>query len=306
MLKPSFFVNEELAALGPLCRLLFQGLWCLADREGRLEDRPRRIKAEVLPYDDCDVNRYLDDLAETGFIERYEVDGQALIQVVKFRKHQTPHIKEAASTLPPTGEHRAGTVQAPEEHRASTPLTVMGNRNSNGLLVPGGAGGQRDPEPIEGAPSAAPKTEVSARASPKPNRLTAVIDLVQAAGVPITATDRDGKAIKGCSASPEDIATAYVAAFRGDWDPGGNGWLQGNLALHVVIARLAGYQASKQPSQRTGSARASPPGEYAKYAKQIQDLGDRQFAEHQNAMAAKNNGPASQKGDQPCSDSAKA
>ena len=40
LLKPGFFMNEELARLPVRARLLFAGLWCLADREGRLEDRP--------------------------------------------------------------------------------------------------------------------------------------------------------------------------------------------------------------------------------------------------------------------------
>src|SRR6266545_879678 len=103
-LKPSFFTNEDLATLPPLGRLLFQGLWCLADREGRLEDRPLRIKAQVLPYDRVNVGALLDLLHEHGFIQRYAVtDGattESYIQVVKFTKHQTPHIKEGTSTIP--------------------------------------------------------------------------------------------------------------------------------------------------------------------------------------------------------------
>ena len=55
-IKPGFFLNDDLAECEPLARLLFAGLWCIADREGRLEDRPKRIKIEVLPYDNCDVN----------------------------------------------------------------------------------------------------------------------------------------------------------------------------------------------------------------------------------------------------------
>lgn len=51
-IKPAFFFNEQLAEVAPLGRLLFIGLWTIADREGRLEDRPRKIKAEVLAYDD--------------------------------------------------------------------------------------------------------------------------------------------------------------------------------------------------------------------------------------------------------------
>lgn len=100
-LKPAFFVNEALGECDPLARLLFAGLWCLADREGRLEDRPKRIKAAVLPYDDVDVILLLDQLEQRGFVARYDVAGQRLIEVVNFRKHQTPHPKEAPAVLPP-------------------------------------------------------------------------------------------------------------------------------------------------------------------------------------------------------------
>lgn len=99
-LKPGFFKNEDLVELPPLARILFVGLWCMADREGRLEDRPRRIKIEVLPYDDCDVDDLLDALEGRNFILRYQAEGKSCIQVVNFLKHQQPHYKEAASELP--------------------------------------------------------------------------------------------------------------------------------------------------------------------------------------------------------------
>lgn len=100
-IKPGFFRNAQLMQIPPLGRLLFAGLWCLADREGRLYDRPTQIKWDVLPADDCDVNALLDDLATSGFIHRYCVDGTHYIEVVNFLRHQHPHYKEAASTLPP-------------------------------------------------------------------------------------------------------------------------------------------------------------------------------------------------------------
>lgn len=99
-LKPGFFKNEDLAELPFEVRILYQGLWCLADREGRMEDRPKRIKAEVFPYDDVDVNVGLSMLADSGFIVRYETDGGQYIQVLTFLKHQNPHCKEAPSTIP--------------------------------------------------------------------------------------------------------------------------------------------------------------------------------------------------------------
>lgn len=113
-IKPSFFTNDTLAEVDPLGRLLFQGLWCIADREGRLEDRPKRIKAELLPYDNCDVDALLSELNRLGFILRYSVNGNLFIQVVNFTKHQNPHVKEAASQIPAPDEHSASMVQAPE------------------------------------------------------------------------------------------------------------------------------------------------------------------------------------------------
>lgn len=43
----------------------------MADRDGRLEDRPKRIRAEVLPYDDGNVDSLLSELHQAGFILRY-------------------------------------------------------------------------------------------------------------------------------------------------------------------------------------------------------------------------------------------
>ena len=73
-INPGFFTNDELADITPLGRLLFAGLWVIADREGRLEDRPKKIKAEILPYDNCDVDDLLNQLQNAGFIKRYKVD----------------------------------------------------------------------------------------------------------------------------------------------------------------------------------------------------------------------------------------
>ena len=111
-IKPGFFSNDDLADISPLGRLLFIGLWTIADKAGRMEDRPRRIKAEVLPYDDCDVDGLLNDLEKHGFITRYEHDNSKYIQVLNFTKHQNPHVKESESQIPAPDQHSASTVQA--------------------------------------------------------------------------------------------------------------------------------------------------------------------------------------------------
>src|SRR6266849_2380469 len=100
MLKPGFFLNEDLAELPPLVRLLYAGLWTIADREGRLEDRPKRIKNAVLPYDKLDVDAALNKLQELKFVVRYEEQGGRYVWIPAFLKHQHPHVNEPASTIP--------------------------------------------------------------------------------------------------------------------------------------------------------------------------------------------------------------
>lgn len=100
-IKPGFFKNEDLAECNAWARLLFAGLWTLADREGRLEDRPKRIKGELFAFDSIEVEPLLADLANRGFIHRYAVEGRGLIQIVAFHKHQNPHHREPESELPP-------------------------------------------------------------------------------------------------------------------------------------------------------------------------------------------------------------
>lgn len=99
-IKPGFFTNDVLAECSALARILFQGLWCHADREGRLEDRPRKLKAEILPYDECNIEELLCQLESRGFVIRYSHGAERFIQVVNFCKHQNPHVKEQESTIP--------------------------------------------------------------------------------------------------------------------------------------------------------------------------------------------------------------
>lgn len=100
-IKPSLFKNEVLGVADPLLTILFTSLWCLADKRGRLEDRPLRIKAETFPYrEGVDINGYLTELSRLEFIHRYVVDGLAIIQIINFEKHQNPHHTEKESELP--------------------------------------------------------------------------------------------------------------------------------------------------------------------------------------------------------------
>jgi hypothetical protein len=103
-IKPGLLQNEILGVADPLYTLGFQGLWLVADREGRLEDRPLRIRAQTFPYRAVDMNALLDWLHANGFILRYQVGEKRFIQVLNFGKHQNPHKNETESVIPAPDE----------------------------------------------------------------------------------------------------------------------------------------------------------------------------------------------------------
>lgn len=167
-LKPGFFKNEDLAETSYPARFLFQGLWCMADREGRLEDRPKRIQAELFPYDhQVDIEGLLQELeskrepdGSPAFIMRYKVGSACYIQVVNFARHQHPHIHEPESTMPAPCEHRASTVQAPDEHRTGpadslllNPDPLLLTPHSNGRKASTRGSKARQPLPDDAAQS---------------------------------------------------------------------------------------------------------------------------------------------------------
>ena len=119
-IKPDAFTDERLGDCEPLARWVWVGLSTLADRAGRLEDRPRNIKAKLVPHDDCDMHALLEQLHKFGLICRYRAGGVSLIQILEWEKTQSPHMKELASTLPAPGQHGVSTEPAPGQHGVST------------------------------------------------------------------------------------------------------------------------------------------------------------------------------------------
>jgi hypothetical protein len=143
-LKPGFFKNELLGSADPLISILFEGLWCSADREGRLEERPLRFCAEIFPYrrnvKEKHIEKWLSWLDSQKFIIRYEVGGNKFIQIVEFLKHQNPHTKERPSQIQaPTGfKHSARPVHdtdpAPDEDEPKPERALL--TPDSGLLTP--------------------------------------------------------------------------------------------------------------------------------------------------------------------------
>lgn len=136
-------------------------------------------------------------------------------------------------------------------------------------------------------PLAAANGQTAAAAAPQdtprsttPRRMARIVDLVREAGVPIRPTSRDGGALKSCAAPEALVADAYIAAARGDWDPGGDGFLRGNLSLHAVIDRLGGYEAERESQDQDGGFLET------RYGRLVRDHDDHATADRRPNAAA--------------------
>lgn len=97
-IKPEFFTSADVTSMSPLARLLFIGLWGIADREGRMKWRPADFKLQVLPGDVCDIQSLCDEIIERGMVVLY---GDGFAYIPSFLDHQSINPRETISKLPP-------------------------------------------------------------------------------------------------------------------------------------------------------------------------------------------------------------
>lgn len=169
-IKPGFFKNEDLAECSLAARLCFVGLWMLADREGRLEDRPKRIKAELFAFDSIEVAPLLAELEQFGFIMRYAVEGRGFIQIKTFDKHQNPHHREPPSGIP-SPQSPGLLVDESSDHGVETVLIPDSGFliPDSGFLIPDSGEAHALPDPARAPPAdAAVAPDGAARAGPIP------------------------------------------------------------------------------------------------------------------------------------------
>lgn len=122
--KPEFFKHYELFAAEkesklPL-RLGFQGLWICADKEGRFKWRPSALKLDILPYDECDFDDVLIELAIGGFIVKYIAAGKEYGFIPSFRDHQRITGSEVTSESRIPDPRSGITLEALRKHLGNT------------------------------------------------------------------------------------------------------------------------------------------------------------------------------------------
>lgn len=232
-IKPTFWTNDELAELDALTRLLFIGLWNMADVRGRLEDRPKRIKAAILPYDDCSVDAALDALAHAGFIIRYTYGDLCCIQIVNFEKHQRITGKEADTESDFPSISDADVTILPVKQRGNNweaPGSPEGRKEWKGReVLPEPIGETPDliapPEPTPSPVAAGKQPREKAPATEKPQRQRnplwdSVCEVcgVDAGAMTATITSLIGRAVKEIKEANPDVTPDMVrrkaAAYR--------------------------------------------------------------------------------------------
>jgi hypothetical protein len=158
-LKPDFWTDEKVVQVSDAAKLLFQGLWNLADREGRLEDRPVAIGFKIRPWDPSAVPALLDELAAIGLIVRYEAKSVRVICVPTLPQHQRLHPKEMRSKLPPLPDEPGGSREKVNLFKPRSEI-MPGSAGPSGSTKPAGPSGPS-------GPSGSSTTTTSAREPPK-------------------------------------------------------------------------------------------------------------------------------------------
>jgi hypothetical protein len=118
-IKPEFWTDLKVSSLSYLARLLFIGLWNLADDEGRFKSDPRILKGFIFPVDDTTTVKAiagaLRELSGSTLVVLREIDGEQYGCCPNFRKHQVIN-KPSKSKLPEfTEDYRSTTVVLPED-----------------------------------------------------------------------------------------------------------------------------------------------------------------------------------------------
>lgn len=114
-IKPEFFTSEDIVSMTPLARIFYVSLWCEADREGRMEWKPKTFKMRYLPGDNCEVVELAQELIDRGLIVLYVADGKQYAEIPTFAKHQVINNRESESVLPPRVHHACTTRESGEK-----------------------------------------------------------------------------------------------------------------------------------------------------------------------------------------------
>lgn len=157
-IKPEFWVDEKLSRLPIPARLMFIGLWNLADDNGVFRSNSAFVKSQIFPYDTAirvnEVDKWLSALVEARMIEPFSYEGESFSRIRTFRSHQKvdPRYKNELISREivdnillhsgaPLGPHRAHGGATPQEVEVEVEVDSGADSHTHGdsIKQPSGA-----------------------------------------------------------------------------------------------------------------------------------------------------------------------
>jgi hypothetical protein len=142
--KPDFWRDRDTTGRWPAdMKLLYVGLWNVADDEGRLELDLDLLAADLDPFRVTwpDMAAVVERIRQTGCLSVYEVEGRKYGFIPKFKDHQKPN-------KPSPSRHPAPPATLSESYR-TTPVALPAGeeKESRGEGVGVGVGGEKECAP---------------------------------------------------------------------------------------------------------------------------------------------------------------
>lgn len=134
-IDPKIWESPHFKRLVILDRLIFVGLITTADDYGKLNGEEAIVRSRIFPYDDIsleEIEKSLKKLVDERMVQRYEVDGNKYIKIIKWDEYQTFRgCHKAKSCIPDPHEtapdlHQSCTDDAPQLHQPAPSLQRSG------------------------------------------------------------------------------------------------------------------------------------------------------------------------------------
>jgi hypothetical protein len=141
-IKPEFFQDRKMAAVGPIAALVYVALWCLADDGGVAPVDVDRVKGELFygwaSVPASAVADALDALERAGCIRRYRVGGDTYAEIPTFAKHQVIN-KPSKTRFPRRGRPEpSGRTPEPLPEPSGSPPEKVGMEHGAWSVEHGG------------------------------------------------------------------------------------------------------------------------------------------------------------------------
>lgn len=100
-IKPEFWTDPAIISCSHSARLFFIGMLNFADDEGNTEGLPLKLKIQIFPADEIEIEPLLEELKQANLILPYEVDDRLYFHIRTFKKHQVINRPTPAQNPPP-------------------------------------------------------------------------------------------------------------------------------------------------------------------------------------------------------------